>query len=378
MSKNFRNRKRKHNKKLPARYTLLIMTAVCFVTMLLSLTLNISGGPLKTAAGYVFIPMQKGINSFGIHISDKITEIRTLKNVKAENKKLKAEVEELTTQLTTTKLEQYELDNYRQLLDLDAKYPSYPKVAASVIAKDSGNWFSTFTIDKGKKDGVDVGMNVLAGSGLVGIVTDAGDNFAKVRCIIDDASKVSGMVSTTEDILTEVNKTPAEVVFVLPNNKNIIMAAQQCIPLSDKKVIVIPTKTVPQGITAMLSFDPASAEDVIEAELSAAIESVHTAQITYAARDSDFDGHDIHKGEYLALMDGALLGSDADLDKILTRIADAANDLDPEIVSIYYGEDVQGDAAQHAADLLGERLPMADVNVVNGGQPVYYYMISFE
>lgn len=202
MSKNFRNRKRKHNKKLPARYTLLIMTAVCFVAMLLSLTLNISGGPLKTAAGYVFIPMQKGINSFGIHISDKITEIRTLKNVKAENKKLKAEVEELTTQLTTTKLEQYELDNYRQLLDLDAKYPSYPKVTASVIAKDSGNWFSTFTIDKGKKDGVDVGMNVLAGSGLVGIVTDAGDNFAKVRCIIDDASKVSGMVSTTEDNLT--------------------------------------------------------------------------------------------------------------------------------------------------------------------------------
>ena len=175
MSKNFRNRKRKHNKKLPARYTLLIMTAVCFITMLLSLTLNISGGPLKTAAGYVFIPMQKGINSFGIHISDKVTEIRTLKNVK---------------------------DNYRQLLDLDAKYPSYPKVAASVIAKDSGNWFSTFTIDKGKKDGVDVGMNVLAGSGLVGIVTDAGDNFAKVRCIIDDASKVSGMVSTTEDNLT--------------------------------------------------------------------------------------------------------------------------------------------------------------------------------
>ena len=121
-----------------------------------------------------------------------------------------------------------------------------------------------------------------------------------------------------------------------------------------------------------------TAEDVIEAELSAAIESVHTAQITYAARDSDFDGHDIHKGEYLALMDGALLGSDADLDKVLTRIADAANDLDPEIVSIYYGEDVQGDAAQHAADLLGERLPMADVNVVDGGQPVYYYMISFE
>ncbi len=186
------------------------------------------------------------------------------------------------------------------------------------------------------------------------------------------------MNPSTEDILTEVNKTPAEVVFVLPNNKNIIMAAQQCIPLSDKKVIVIPTKTVPQGITAMLSFDPASAEDVIEAEMSAAIESVHTAQVTYAARDSDFDGHDIHKGEYLALMDGALLGSNADLDKVLLTIADAATDLDPEIVSIYYGEDVKTDAAQHAAELIGGRLPMSDVNVVDGGQPVYYYMISFE
>ncbi len=186
------------------------------------------------------------------------------------------------------------------------------------------------------------------------------------------------MNPSTEDILTEVNKTPAEIVFVLPNNKNIIMAAQQCIPLSDKKVIVIPTKTVPQGITAMLSFDPASAEDVIEAEMSAAIESVHTAQVTYAARDSDFDGHDIHKGEYLALMDGALLGSNADLDKVLLTIADAATDLDPEIVSIYYGEDVKADAAQRAAELIGGRLPMSDVNVVDGGQPVYYYMISFE
>lgn len=213
-------------------------------------------------------------------------------------------------------------------------------------------------------------LAVCAGKGLANVFTDLGAD-----------GVISGgqtMNPSTESILKEIKKVPAHTVFVLPNNKNIIMAAQQCIPLSDKKVIVIPTKTVPQGITAMLSFDPASAEDVIEAEMSAAIESVHTAQITYAARDSDFDGHNIRKGEYLALMDGALLGSDADLDKVLTKIADAANDLDPEIVSIYYGEDVQGDAAQHAADLLGERLPMADVNVVNGGQPVYYYMISFE
>ena len=213
------------------------------------------------------------------------------------------------------------------------------------------------------------------------VAVSAGEGMANLFRELGVDRVVTGgqtMNPSTEDILTEVNKTPAEIVFVLPNNKNIIMAAQQCIPLSDKKVIVIPTKTVPQGITAMLSFDPASAEDVIEAEMSAAIESVHTAQVTYAARDSDFDGHDIHKGEYLALMDGALLGSNADLDKVLLTIADAATDLDPEIVSIYYGEDVKADAAQRAAELIGGRLPMSDVNVVDGGQPVYYYMISFE
>ena len=213
-------------------------------------------------------------------------------------------------------------------------------------------------------------LAVCAGEGLAAVFRDL-----TVDRIVSGGQTMN---PSTEAILQEVNRTPSEVVFILPNNKNIIMAAQQCIPLSDKKVIVIPTKTVPQGITAMLSFDPASAEDVIEAEMSAAIESVHTAQVTYAARDSDFDGHDIHKGEYLALMDGALLGSNADLDKVLLTIADAATDLDPEIVSIYYGEDVKADAAQRAAELIGGRLPMSDVNVVDGGQPVYYYMISFE
>ena len=212
---------------------------------------------------------------------------------------------------------------------------------------------------------------VSAGAGLTDIFRELGVDY-----LIEGGQTMN---PSTEDMLNAIDKVNAKTIYILPNNKNIILAANQARDLTeDKKIIVIPTKTVPQGITAMLSFDPASAEDVIEAEMSAAIESVHTAQITYAARDSDFDGHNIRKGEYLALMDGALLGSDADLDKVLTKIADAANDLDPEIVSIYYGEDVQGDAAQHAADLLGERLPMADVNVVNGGQPVYYYMISFE
>ena len=264
--------------------------------------------------------------------------------------------EVLTEALTYGPLQTVKIENMRNqhtaLSGSDA--PAVPEAEPAVAAPE-------------KQFGV---VAVSAGEGMANLFRELG-----VDRVVTGGQTMN---PSTEDILTEVNKTPAEIVFVLPNNKNIIMAAQQCIPLSDKKVIVIPTKTVPQGITAMLSFDPASAEDVIEAEMSAAIESVHTAQVTYAARDSDFDGHDIHKGEYLALMDGALLGSNADLDKVLLTIADAATDLDPEIVSIYYGEDVKADAAQHAAELIGGRLPMSDVNVVDGGQPAYYYMISFE
>ena len=202
MKRKYRNT----NKKLPTKYVLLILTTVCFVAILLSLTLNISVGPLKNVAGYIFVPMQKGINNIGTTLSDKANDFKTLGEVMKENEELKAQVEDLTTQLNTNKLEQYELDNYRELLELDAKYPSYNKVAASVIAKDSGNWFSTFTIDKGKNDGLDVNMNVIAGSGLVGIITDVGPNYAKVKCIIDDSSNVSGMVSTTEDNLTEIGR----------------------------------------------------------------------------------------------------------------------------------------------------------------------------
>ena len=125
--------------------------------------------------------------------------MKDLKDVMEENASLKAQVDDLTSELNTIKLEQYELNNLRELLKLDQKYPSYDKVAANVIGKDAGNWFSIFTIDKGTKDGVEIDMNVIAGSGLVGIVTDVGPNYAKVRSIIDDVSKVSGMVLTTSD-----------------------------------------------------------------------------------------------------------------------------------------------------------------------------------
>lgn len=191
--------KRKSKFKLPSKYMLIILTVLCGILVYVSFTMNLSGGPLNTVAGYVFIPMQKGINQVGLWISDKTDNLKDLKDVMEENASLKAQVDDLTSELNTIKLEQYELNNLRELLKLDQKYPSYEKVAANVIGKDVGNWFSIFTIDKGTKDGVEIDMNVIAGSGLVGIVTDVGPNYAKVRSIIDDVSKVSGMVLTTSD-----------------------------------------------------------------------------------------------------------------------------------------------------------------------------------
>lgn len=200
MRRKFRSRNNK--KHLSTKYTVFLLSGICVVSIFSGLTLNISGGPLKTIAGYVFIPMQKGINTSGCWILDKANDFRTLSDVLEENNQLQTQVSDLTQQLNTIKLEQYELDNYRELLELDEKYPSYEKIAASVIAKDAGNWFSTFTIDKGEKDGIKENMNVMAGSGLVGIVKEVGPNYAKVRSIIDDSSQVSAMVSTTKDNFT--------------------------------------------------------------------------------------------------------------------------------------------------------------------------------
>lgn len=187
------------------------------------------------------------------------------------------------------------------------------------------------------------------------------------------------MNPSTEDILTAVEATPAHTVFVFPNNKNIIMAAEQCAPLTEKKVVVIPTKTVAQGISALLNLDTYSqTEDEIIQTSNEAIESVHTSLITYAARDSDFDGYTIKAGEYLGLLDGALLGSDTNIQNLLIKLSDKLEALDPEFLTVYYGEDVDGDAAQIVGDVLAERHPNAEMSVIDGGQPVYYYMISAE
>ena len=187
------------------------------------------------------------------------------------------------------------------------------------------------------------------------------------------------MNPSTDDILREINRTPAETVFVLPNNKNIIMAAEQSAELcKDKRVIVIPTKTVPQGISALLNFNIDENEEPIVEAMKEAAANVHTAMVTYAARDSDFDGHDIHAGEYLALLDGALLGSFKSEDALLEALSRSFGQYNPEFITVYYGEGVEEAAADDVAAVLTGSFPEAELSVVNGGQPVYYYMISVE
>lgn len=209
----------------------------------------------------------------------------------------------------------------------------------------------------------------------------AGDGLAELFRELGVDRVVTGgqtMNPSTEDILREVNRTPAETVFVFPNNKNIIMAAEQCIPLTQKKVIVIPTKTVPQGISAMLNMDTYAEEDEIIGILTEVIGNVHTAQVTYAARDSEFDGYSIHSGEYLGLVDGALAGSFTDINDIIDAICEKFRDYTPEFISLYYGEDVSAEDAAKTADFIQTAFPEAELSTVNGGQPVYYYMISAE
>ncbi len=209
----------------------------------------------------------------------------------------------------------------------------------------------------------------------------AGDGLADVFMNLGVDGIISGgqtMNPSTQDILEVVNKVPAETVYVLPNNKNIIMAAEQVNALTPKNVIVIPSKTVPQGITAMLSFNPEGTEQENTEALTEALATVDTMQITYAARNSDFDGYDIHEGDYLAMAGSGLFGTGRDIKVLLRALAEKVRDDGKDYITIYYGEDVQEKHAQKAADLFQEICPDADVNLLRGGQPVYYYLISAE
>ncbi len=209
----------------------------------------------------------------------------------------------------------------------------------------------------------------------------AGEGLANAFRELGADNIISGgqtMNPSTQDILEKVNATPAEVVFVFPNNKNIIMAAEQVQPLTEKKVVVIPSKTVPQGISAMLVFDPDAGEDSNAAAMREAMKNVTTMQLTYAARDSDFDGHDIHAGEYLALNGGALFGNDTDMDALLRRMAESLNNEGKEFITIFYGADTNEEQAHSAAAIFSAACPDAEITVMNGGQPVYYFLISAE
>ena len=216
----------------------------------------------------------------------------------------------------------------------------------------------------------------------IGVVSVcAGDGLADVFMNLGVDGIISGgqtMNPSTQDILEAVNKVPAETVFVLPNNKNIIMAAEQVDALTPKKVVVIPSKTVPQGVTAMLSFNPDGTEEENVEAMTEALATVDTMQITYAARNSDFDGYDIHEGDYLALYGSALFGTSQDIKVLQKSLAQKVRDDGKEYVTIYYGADVKEKHAQKTADLFAEICPDADVNLLYGGQPVYYYMISAE
>ena len=213
-------------------------------------------------------------------------------------------------------------------------------------------------------------VSVCAGEGLADVFMNLG-----VDQIISGGQTMN---PSTQDILEAVNKVPAETVIVLPNNKNIIMAAQQVDALTPKNVVVVPSKTVPQGVTAMLSFNPEGETEENTEAMTESLAMVDTMQITYAARNSDFDGYDIHEGDYLALYGSQLFGTSQDIKVLLKSLAQKVADDGKEYVTIYYGADVKEKHAQKAADLFAEVCPDADVNLLYGGQPVYYYMISAE
>lgn len=241
------------------------------------------------------------------------------------------------------------------------------QVEAELESMESGKAGRTITPNE-KRYGF---VAVCAGEGLEAVFQDLG---------------VDGMVSggqtmnpATEDLLKVIDATPAETVFVLPNNKNIIMAAQQCIPLSEtKKVVVIETKTVPQGIAAMMAVDLEADEEELSQAMLEAAQRVQTAQITYAARNSDMDGFDIKAGDYLALLNGKLYGTSPAVEDMLTALAGAAKEAQAEFVTLFYGQDVTEEQAEAAEQLFAQACPDAEVAIVPGGQPVYYYLISIE
>lgn len=186
---------------MPSKYLLFILTVICVALILLTFNTNFLKGTSGTVLGYMFVPFQKGITTVSTYLNDRAQELERVRELLAENEALKQQVNELTIENTTLQQDRYELTNLRELYALDAQYADYDKVGARIIAKDSGNWFHSFVIDKGTEDGITLDMNVIAGQGLVGRVVDVHDSWSKVTSIIADTSNVSGEVLATEDKL---------------------------------------------------------------------------------------------------------------------------------------------------------------------------------
>ncbi len=213
-------------------------------------------------------------------------------------------------------------------------------------------------------------LAVCAGDGLAAVFQDLG-----VDGIISGGQTMN---PSTESILKEIERVNAQTVFVLPNNKNIIMAAQQCIGLTEKDVAVVPTETIPQGVTAMMSVDLELEQSALLEAMTSSIRNVSTALITYAARNSDFDGFAISEGDYLALLDGKLFSTNRDITVLLEELAQEAKTRGAEFITLFSGEDVSEEQAEKAQEIFSKQIPEAELSVLPGGQPVYYYIISIE
>lgn len=211
---------------------------------------------------------------------------------------------------------------------------------------------------------------VAAGSGIESLFADLGADHI-----------VSGgqtMNPSTDDILRAVELTPAKTVFVLPNNKNIIMAAEQSVRLATREVIVLQTKSIPMGISAMLAFDPESDAETNATNMQSAADNVGTGSITFAARDSDYEGHKIKQGEILALENNKLSFVEQDAEKAVVKLTKQLFKKDSEFVTLIYGEDITEEQAEKTKQAVEAKIPNAEITLIPGGQPVYYYIISVE
>ena len=265
-------------------------------------------------------------------------------------------------------LTNFKIENmHEQFLSRQAQGEGLKKQAAAEAA-DTGNEFTYAAVDNDRAFGF---VAVAAGEGLKAIFTDLGAD-----------AVVSGgqtMNPSTADIVAAVQSVPAKTVFVLPNNKNIIMAAEQAQGIADRTIVVLSTRTIPQGITAMLNFDPDASEYENATNMMQAADKVATGLVTFAARDSDFDGRKIKKGEILALENGKLVATGTDVTKVTYRLARSMCKRDTNFITVISGCDVSEEDAARTTELVQAKCPAGiEVTHLNGGQPVYYYIISVE